>query len=721
MRKLFASCAIIALSAHAAAAQAQASGEAAAAQAPDTSEGEIVVTARKRDERAIDTPTSISVFGAADLENRQIRGVEGIANAVPSLFYQQRGGLSTAMTIRGVGGDPRSVGLESGVSVAVDGATLGRTNAFNTDLFEIAQIEVLRGPQGTVFGTNTIGGLINITSVKPSDEVKGGLSLQYGNYSSFRGSANISGPLTDTLYAGISGSAWQGGNYIYNETRDKKMQGHDRGGGRVALRWLPTPELEANLAVDYTRDNQDYALQQFIAPFIGPAATNPPKDRFTINFNAPAISNMETYGANLNLAYTLPGATITSITTARKTSTLVYSDGDSSPQELVRSGPFTDASRLFTQELRISSLGKHQFEYVAGLYFQHQSAKAFRHIALNGSYDNGADTDARIRTNSYAVFANFDYHLTDALSVTGGARYNIEDKQGSYVQVRPNFPTLSFNFENLSRNDKQASFLAGLKYKITPFLSSYATVSTGKKSGGFNVDLLGSPASTPQTIAFKPESLTSYEAGLKGEFFDRKLSLSASVFHLVYKDRQVSSYIAPEGVLPYITITNAGRSVTDGFEIEGSLRLPEDLRLSASFAHMDAKYTSFPNATASGGSYTGNPTEFTPDYTATFGVDKTFEIGSGSIVAHADTSYQGDTYLDPSQNRQNFQSAYWLVNGRVGYEFNLRGDGPLLGIYAYAKNLTNKAYLVFARQASGANTGLYGEPRIYGVELRMKF
>lgn len=684
--------------------------------------GEIIVTARKRDERMIDTPASLSVFNANALVSAHVTDVAGIGNSVPSLHFQQRSSLQTTITIRGVGGDARSVGLESGVSVAIDGASVGRTNGYNTGLYDIAQIEVLRGPQGTLFGTNTIGGLINITTVKPTAETKAHASIDYGNYSSLRANGAISGALTDTLFASFNGAAWRGGAYIYNVTRDKKLQGHDQLGGRVALRWVPDGQLEVNVAGDWTRDNQDAILQQVITPYIGPAATNPPKDRFHVNMDQPTISNLRTWGFNGNANYDLGDAAITAVSSYRNTKTLIFSDGDSLPVNLVASGPFTDQSRLFTEELRIGSQGTHVFQYTAGLYYANQLAQAYRHIAFNGSYAAGVDSFARIRTESYAAFANADLKISDQLSLTGGIRYNIEDKNGSYVQIRPNFPALTFNFPDLHRKDKQLSWTAGAKYKITDRIASYVTVSQGNKSGGFNVDILGSAASTAQTIQFKPETLRNYEAGVKGEFFDRMLTLSASVFHMVYTDRQVSSYIAPQNALPFINITNAGKSRTNGFELEGTLNLQDELSINASISHLDGKYTSFPNATAAGASYTGHTTEFTPDWTATVNIDKTFRLASGNaIILHGDTHYQGNTYLDATQNRQNFQSGYWLLGARAGYEFDLGNDRSKVGVFLWGKNLTNKDYLFFARQASGANTGLYGDPRMYGLEVRFTY
>lgn len=682
----------------------------------------IVVTARKRTEREIDVPASLSVFSADDIANRQIKGVDGLSNSVPSLFYQQRGGLETAISIRGVGGDPRNIALESGVSVAIDGAPIGRTNAYNTGLYDIEQIEVLRGPQGTLFGTNTIGGLINITTRKPTAETAGSAFIDYGNYASTRAGASLSGQVAENLFGGIAVAERSGGNYINNLTRRESLQGHNELGGRGALRWVPSDALEVNLSGDWTRDNQRYILQQVIPPFVGAAIADPPPNRFTVTAGQPTTSDVETYGFTSNVDYHLStAATLTSVTSFRNNSTHIFSDGDSLAVNLNASGPFTDQSHQVTQELRISAAANTALQYVAGLFFEDELAKAFRSISINGSVPAGAITNAKVHTDVYAAFANADYSITDSLTLTGGARYNVEDKNGFYYQFRQTNPALTFAFPSLSRSDSAPSWTASLKYKITPDVVTYATFSTGHKSGGFNVDLLGDPTSTPQSIQFKPESLKSYEIGVKGDYFAHLLTLDADVFHLDYSDRQVSQYVATQAGLAYINITNAGKSRTNGYELEGTLHLPYQTSIGASLSHLDGRYTSFPHATSAGASYSGHVTEFTPDYTATVNLDKIQEISSGQFVFHGDAHYQGNTYLDSSQNPENFQSGYWLFDARVGYEFNPGKAANKVGVYFYGKNLANKEYLVFARFANTTNEGLYGDPRMYGVEITGKF
>ncbi len=682
---------------------------------------EITVTARKRSESLLDVPASLSVFNTATLQNMQVSSVANLSHSVPSLFFQQRGDLSNAFTIRGVGGDPRNISLESGVSVVIDGAPLGRTNAFNTSLIDIAQIEVLRGPQGTLFGTNTIGGLINITTTKPDATTRVHLDAKYGNYSSAQTHGGISGALADDLFAGINFATWNGGNYIYNTTTKRHIQGHDMLGGRGTLRWQPSGDLTADLSIDYTRDDRNYILQQAIPRFIGFAAADPPPNRFTVDADQPTVSDLVTYGGNLNLNYNLGRLTATSITSLRRNRTLIYSDGESLAINSSASGPFTDVSHLITQELRLASNDLGPLKFTTGLFFSRQSAFADRSATIGGSAAAGYHTLAHIATNTYAILANADYNVTRKLVINGGIRYNIENKRGDYLQDEPLHPTLTYNFPDLHRSDKNVSWVASIRYKLTDLVSTYFTVSDGHKSGGFNVDIIGVAGATPARIAYRPETLTNYEVGLKGSAFDRMFTYAVSLFDVQYRDRQVSQYVSVGNALPYVVISNAGRSYTRGIEFEGTLNLPEQFTLRGSVSHLRARYTSFENATSAGASYTGHHTEFTPNWTGAISLDKRFSLSRGEFMVHGGAEYRGDTWLDASMNRQNFQSGYWLFDARVGYEFGPNSAPKRFGLYLFGRNLTNKDYLVFARQAATENQGLYAEPRMYGVELAIKY
>lgn len=683
----------------------------------DTVFDEIVVTARKRNESVLDVPIAISVFSADALEKANVKGLQDLQNSVPGLFFQERGAFQTFVSIRGVGGDARNIGLESGVSVAIDGVSTGRSNSFNLDLAEIAQVEVLRGPQGTLFGTNTIGGVINITTKKPGAATEFSGNVSYGNYETVRTTLAASGPLSDTLFVGGSVSSWNSRGYIYNSTTGAYVQGQNRLGGRLQLRWVPTDRLEVYITADKTRSRRQETLSQCVRPFIGACLTDSPPNRFTITAASRNFNGGDFAGVNGTIDYDLGGGfAIKSITAYRESDTDLASDGDATTALLAASGPFVEDLTAFSQELRLISPAGKRFRFVGGLFYNGADVEQLRRQTTTFI----AQTEGAIDTKTYAAYLNADFDVTDFLTLNGGVRQNREVKNGRYSQFRSNSTALTYNFPSFRRADEGTSWTGSVKVKFSPNVSSYATVSRGFKSGGYNIDTLGSPGLTVANIIFRPESVTSYEAGLKARLFDRKLSLNLAVFQLDYSDRQVTQFVDPGGgALPFVTIGNAATSRTTGFEADAALTLPAGWKLTGSFSSLDANYRDFRNATAAGADFSRNITEQTPRYTGYFGIDNTTEIGSGGgrLVSHADASYNGKTYFDPANNPLNVQGGYWLLNGRFGYERDLSSGGDTFGVFAFVKNAANQDFFLFKRQAVGTNQGVYGSPRFYGIQL----
>lgn len=678
---------------------------------------DIVVTARKRDESVLDVPIAISVFSADTLEKSNIKGLQDLQNSVPGLFFQERGAFQTFVSIRGVGGDARNIGLESGVAVAIDGVSTGRSNSFNLDLAEIAQVEVLRGPQGTLFGTNTIGGVINITTKKPGADTEFSGNVSYGNYETVRSTFAASGPVTDNLFIGASVSSWNSRGYIYNSTTGTFVQGQNRLGGRLQLLWAPTERLEVYVTADKTRSRRQETLSQCVEPFTGACLTDRPPNRYTITAQSRNFNKGDFGGVNGTIDYDLGGDfAIKSITAYRESDTDLASDGDATTALLAASGPFVEDLTTFTQELRLISPANKRFRFVGGLYYSSADVSQLRRQTTTFI----AETAGAIDTKTYAAYLNADFDVTDFLTLNGGVRQNREVKNGRYSQFRSNSVPLTYNFPSFRRADEGTSWTGSVKVKFSPDVSSYVTVSRGFKSGGFNIDTLGSPGLTVANIIFRPESVTSYEAGLKARLFDRKLSLNLAVFQLDYSDRQVTQFVDPGGgALPFVTIGNAASSRTRGFEADAALTLPAGWKLTGSFSYLDANYRDFRNANAAGADFSGNITEQTPRYTGYIGIDNTTEIGSGGgrLVFHADASYNGKTYFDPANNPLNVQGGYWLLNGRFGYERDLSPDGDTFGVFAFVKNAANQDFFLFKRQAVGTNQGVYGNPRFYGIQL----
>ncbi len=678
--------------------------------------GDIVVTARKRSESLRDVPISISAITGDALLRRHIVSVQDIQNSVPNLQYSPRGDFENQIYIRGVGGDPRNIGIESGVSLYIDGVYTGRTAGYNQDLANVSQIEVLRGPQGTLFGKNTTGGVINIITEKPSDTFKGLVNGSYGNYNAFNLKGSVSGPLADNLFVGVTLAATQRDGYINNLFDGRKLQNVNRRGGRLQLVWN-APFAKFYWTLDRTVSDGDLIFTQLAPPYTGNAAPyGAVSTRFNVSFNTPSFSELKTTGVAQTVEFALPGDhSLTSVTAYRSIYANIMGDSDDLPIESVHAGPFTDESKLFTQELRISSPDRGLLRYVVGAYYSNQRAFALRETYIGGSLANGYDIHTAVNTSSIGLFANIDLHLTPKLTVTGGVRYTSEKKNGYFHQVSVG---KNYTIDDLHRSDQDVSWTGSVNYRVTNQLSLYGTASRGFKSGGFNVDAVSAAGIPPASLSFSPERLTNFEVGAKGRLLDGALTFTADAFYDDFTNKQVAQFLGTG--YPTTSISNAGKARIKGFEIEASAHPTNLWTIEASASRLVTKYLSFPNAALVNGayiSYTGNRLEGAPAWSASGAIDRRQPVGFGYLNVRIEGRYTGSTYFQPDNLAINLQNGYFLYGGRIGLETtNGRTSLSLFG-----KNLGDKAYYVFSRSALGTHQVNYGEPRTYGIELTQRF
>jgi iron complex outermembrane recepter protein len=696
-------------------------------QAPTTGPGatasnaleEIIVTSRKRAESLLDVPASITSFSKEKLELQGVTSLTDLQNSVPNLQYSARGDLENQISIRGVGGDPRSVGIESGVGMYVDQVFVGRTGGYNQDLFNVSQIEVLRGPQGTVFGKNTTGGVINITTSKPTDEFRGEFSSSYGNYNAVVLKGDVSGPLTSNLYAGLTIATNTRTGYLENLYDDSKLDGIHRRGAKLQLRWLPLDNLEVNWSVDRTTNNTNFALTVPADPLTGPAIPyNTGDTRFTVSMDQSNSVQLATTGVSQVADLKLGGTTLTSVSGFRRTDILVFSDADGLPINVLNSGPFTDDSHMFTQEFRVTSPGTDRLRYVAGLYYFDQDATSFRDVYVGGVLANGYVTNSGVDTKAYAGYADLDFDLMSDLTASGGVRYTDEKKNGYDFQQGGGGK--NYSFPDLRREDSDVSWSGSLTYHFDRNVSAYGTVSRGFKSGGFNVDPITVVANiTPDKLSFAPETVLNYEVGTKGRFFDGALQLTAAVFRENFTNKQVAQIVPGANVIS-VFITNAGAARIQGYELEATLKPDPYWTIDASLSRLNAKYTSFANAASVNGefvSYTGYQMENAPQASAALAVTRRQPFSYGTLIGWGSVRYTGDTYFQPDNDQVNEQKSYALVDARVGYET----PDTRTSVYLWGKNLTDRAYFVYSRYEINIHQALYGDPRTFGIEATRKF
>jgi len=675
---------------------------------------EVVVTARKQTESLMEVPLAVSVFSGARLDQIGAAGVIDIKHYIPGFHYSDRGNLQTEITIRGVGGNARNIGVDSGVGMYVDGVYAGRTSSYNQDLIDIERVEVLRGPQGTLFGKNTTGGAVNIISRKPTDEYEGRVDLTAGRFNEVRARAVLGGPLSDTVFGKLTAATWDRDGYLDNIAPkpqsplvEDEYQSEQRRSGRVQLRFVPSDELEINLAGDYTQDDRDAVLNQVITDL----TTGRKFKSDEVSVDQKNRDERDMWGASAQIDYRLNDCwSLVSISGYRDTEIEVYSDIDQLPIDIAHSGPFTDDAKIFTQEFRAAYAGDGPLSGILGVYYFDQDTSAYRYIVLQGS---PIIDDHSMDVKSYAAFGNVDYAFTDATVLTLGLRYTDEERDADYDQQSPRF----FNLQTpLKVDSSEWSWTTSLRHNWSDDLSTYISASKGFKSGGMDLDTSVGPI-TPDALVFKPEFVTNYEIGVKGELFDGRARFSAAAFFSEYDDRQVTQFLDFGEIIAVPTTRNAGEAEIKGLEFEAQVVFTDRLSAWGNFAITDGEYTDFDNADAAGNSYTHNTTERTPENSGGLGLEYRLPVGGGELVLYGDLTYTGDTELQADNLPIHRQDGYTLYNARAGYEF----ASNKLSIYAWGKNLGDEEYLEFSRVFLGNQQVLYGMPRTYGIDFQWHF
>ena len=625
----------------------------AAAQAEGGSYGgEIVVTARRRQETAQDVPIAISVVSGDQIDNTGSFNVGRLTQLAPALQFYSSNPRNTAVNIRGIGAPfgLTNDGIEQGVGIYVDDVYHARVASSTFDFLDVAQIEVLRGPQGTLYGKNTTAGAINITTNQPSFDFEGKAELSIGNLNFKQAKAAISGPLSDTLAARIAVSATSRRGTIYNVTTDRWIQGQDNIGVRGQLLWRPTDNLDVTLAADWNRQeavccgsvfvqtgatqrplNRQFAALAAAQGYVVPSTD--PYDRLT-DLDANLNAGNEIGGVALRAKWDLGPGTLTSVTAWRYWDWQPENDRDFTGLPIVTKSQNPSQQDQYTQELRYNYSGD-RFDFVVGGFIFHQRidtqgteqhGAASSRWTLNPSSALSNDPSVLdgltaintqyLKNTSAALFGQFSWKLGDRLTIQPGVRLNYDKKDGFYQRLffagdrspvtanltdavsvarlgvfTPQEYAPSFSDWNFSY-DLTASFQAGRDILL------YATYAKTFKSGGINQngvpqDAAGAPLLAAATI--KPESVRHYEAGVKAEFWDRRGTLNLSIFRTDIKDYQANVNNGQFGVLRGY-LANAGQVRTQGVETDFSIRPSDRFRAYANGAYTDAKYVRFVDA-----------------------------------------------------------------------------------------------------------------------------
>ncbi|MBS0416488.1 MAG: TonB-dependent receptor [Proteobacteria bacterium] len=666
---------------------------------------EIIVTARKRAEDVRDVPISITTLSADQIDKMGARDFRELDGYIPNMIQVgPESNISPLVSIRGVSSDTRNAGFESGITEYIDGVYTGRPVAWSSELLDVQGLEVLKGPQGSLFGKNAIGGAINITTRKPDKDVRILGEAEIGNFDLARAAGSISGPLVDdTVFGGVSVYKTYRNGIQTNVVNGKRYWNKNDYGGRAQLRFKPNESWDVNLSFDGLKEGLRPNIETVTAGFGTDAIANPRQ----ISVDAPVFSQRSIYGMSLNAVYTLPGGTtITSITAQRWNEEEFLSDDDQTAAPLLFSH-FKDNERQFTQELRVASPGTGRFRYVAGVYYYNQHALTDRITTAPAGglapVDLAASLYGLLNTHDYAAFAQADYSITDALTLTAGGRYTDERKNLLFeLNGLPPFGIISITpAQRYTRSDSNFTPTGSLVYKFNPIVNGYVSVSRGFKGGGFNADFVSNPQ-----LGFAPEKMTNYEIGVKAEDTAQRVRGNISFYNMDYKDMQVS-ILSPIGGF---IIANAQSATIRGVEMDAAAALIRGLDVTLAAAYNDAKFDRFDAGTSS-------RVPDAPKATASFGADYRIPVGTGSLTLRGEYNYRSDYLAAASNGTNDPVPGYSLVNARLTYAT----ARDLLRVQLWVDNIADRTYITDRGAPLGGLLGqasvTYGKPRTYGVQL----
>jgi iron complex outermembrane receptor protein len=697
----------------------------------------VIVTAEKRAERLIDVPTSISVVTAADIQDKTMIQLSDIAIQVPNVQFQGSS-LFPNIAIRGVGSPSGTqTGVDPAAVVYVDGVYQGRERAENIPLAGIQQVEVLRGPQGTLYGENTIGGAINITTVKPDGEERAEGDIMFGNLGYVQTSAFVTGALTDDLFVAATGTYRNRDGFIHNDYDNSNLN-YDRDmAGRLRFVWNATSHLSFDVSADYLHENDSESLltTSYSYPYYPLLFPNLPpiqKDSRTEDVNSPEFGRREVYGGSVHAAYDFSGARLDSITSYRGYTSSYGFDSDGTDLSLDSENDLDNAN-LFTQELRLTSTEAGPFQWILGAYYSHQRlVDAFDNVFYSGianlfglpvgsNYADTGTTTGRIISNEYALFANATYEITPRWKIDAGFRYSIDQKNLTYSQVESSLvggPSLICSllecipYANPHLDERVPTGDISLSYKVDDDQTAYVKFSRGYKAGGFNAYLNTAPFNQATDFKFQPEYLNNYELGYKSSWWNGFLTFNGDVFYDDYTNKQeVIETVVP----PSLGVANAAAATIYGAELESDIHPVDGLTLSGTLGYLQTRYGTFKDGTAS---YAGNSLPGAPQLQATLAGQYEHELpgwdGWAGMI-RLEGIHQSHSFTDPENTPSLINKPVSYLNGRIGV------DNGTFGFFLWGNNLTGTYALSGGLNELVAVARAVNLPTTYGGEITFKF
>ncbi len=713
----------------------------------------IQVTARKRTENVKDVPISVSALTSEKLDVLGSSGmdVRALSARVPSLLIESSFGRTfPRFYIRGLGNTDFDLLASQPVSLVYDDVVLENALTKGMPMFDIERVEVLRGPQGTLFGRNTTAGIIKVTSKKPTQDFDATISGSYGSYDSTDLRFAVGGGLTDTLSARVSFLQQNRADWIDNKApgfeENNQLGGYDETAGRIQLLWEPNDDFSALFNYHFRDASADARV--FRANIIKPG-TNNLVDNFDreIVYQDAASRNEQTVdmkGASLKLEYNMGSHTLTSVTGYESAEIFSVGDIDGGygcgfcgidngpgfipfPSE---TGAKMPDHKQITQELRISSNDLGQLDYQFGVFFFDESLTInnLSYDTLAGGINNGLAIQ-NMDTTAWAVFGSVDYEVSDKVKVTGGLRYSDDQRDLDGTLVQSPFGAPSFS-EAVKVDDSQVSGDLSVNYQWTDETNLYARIAKGYRAPSIQGRSLLFSASATTADS---ETVNSIESGFKASLMDNMARLNGSVFYYQVNDQQLTA-VGGSGNLT--SLLNADKTVGYGFELDGEALITEDLLVTAGISYNNTELqddTISVDGCGLGGTVCtitdpinadgkviidGNPLPQSPKWIANFTARWSKEVADGEVFIYTDWAYRSEVNFFLYESKE-FTGKPLLEGGiRVGYTWD--GDDAEYEIAAYGRNITDEEQLTGAIDFNNL-TGYVNEPRFWGIEFKANF
>lgn len=683
---------------------------------------EILVSAERRSESVQKVPVAVTAFSGEDMRVKGIADLDAIAQRTPSLVFDSQDQSEPNVYLRAIGNqNADNATNESPIAIYVDDVYIGRSAAANFDLFDLERVEVLRGPQGTLFGRNASGGVIHIITQKPQEEFNSRLRATIGNYNRMDISAMVTGPLTDKIAYKLAASSKNRDGFVTNETTGNDVGEEQALSVRGSLLFTPNDDLEVLLSGDMVRERGNSSAHDTeYSNNLSVPLSNPAPRR--INALTDGLRERDIYGVQLRFDYDVDWATLTSISAYRELDVHYdfYFAGNPLTEETIESfNTNIEQSEQFSQEFRLSG-ATDRTDWVAGLYYyivdvhhiesfdQHFNG-LFNALGLPPTIGNGfASFDVDALTESWAVFAQGTYNITDKLALTLGIRYTEDTREADSVAailegVAP--VGLSENYQiDVEESWDAVTPRAAIEYQVNDDVLVYFSATKGFKSGVFNNT---APNEAQALVPLEPEIVWNYELGMKSQWLDDRLQLNTAAFFMDFEDLQIGTLIPGQAI-----IVESASAEIQGIEIE-LLALPvENLTLQLNYAYLDAEIVE--------GSNSGNVLPRAPENKFNFYASYSFSLGDNLYMTpRLDWSYQSKFFHEPDNRLSEIQGSYDMLDASI--DFHDAAGKWMVSIWG--KNLGDE--LVTKSQvavpAMGQNYVTYAPPRTAGITVTWNY